>query len=254
MSLLGRLRPAAREVLPRPLDAVCPFLALEGDGRTALEVPDRHHRCHAVQPRAELTRAEQAGLCLTRRHLGCPRYVARQEAAPADGVSAADAAEPGWQIIDVPSTRLVALPAPVPLSSRVAAVTRPLGAATSGVAVLALVVWAAAFAGEWDSGETAASRWGASRQVALATEAPLATPSEAVATRTPAPTSTPPAVGPAPIEPLPTAPPEPTVYVVKQGDTLWSIATQFGTTPDVIMAYNGLETDILQIDQVLLIP
>ncbi|MDR1466963.1 MAG: LysM peptidoglycan-binding domain-containing protein [Oscillospiraceae bacterium] len=44
------------------------------------------------------------------------------------------------------------------------------------------------------------------------------------------------------------------VYTVKAGDSLWSIAQQFGTTVDVIKELNGLENNNLTIGQQLKIP
>ncbi len=44
-------------------------------------------------------------------------------------------------------------------------------------------------------------------------------------------------------------------YVVQPGDTLWSIATRFGTSVDVLTARNGLaDPDRLVVGQVLLVP
>ena len=47
---------------------------------------------------------------------------------------------------------------------------------------------------------------------------------------------------------------EGTVYVVKSGDNLYSIAKQYGLTADEIMKYNNLTSNLLSIGQVLKIP
>ena len=43
-------------------------------------------------------------------------------------------------------------------------------------------------------------------------------------------------------------------YTVRAGDTLWLLARRFGTTVEAIMRLNGLQSDFLQIGQVLRIP
>lgn len=43
-------------------------------------------------------------------------------------------------------------------------------------------------------------------------------------------------------------------YVVKKGDSLWSIARQYGTTVDELRRYNNLSSDILNIGQIIEIP
>lgn len=45
----------------------------------------------------------------------------------------------------------------------------------------------------------------------------------------------------------------PTVYTVKSGDTLWSIACAYNTTVDQIKALNNLTTDNLSLDQKLIV-
>ena len=43
-------------------------------------------------------------------------------------------------------------------------------------------------------------------------------------------------------------------YTVKSGDSLWSIARKYNTTPSELMSYNNLKTNLLSIGQVLRIP
>ncbi|WP_420627519.1 LysM peptidoglycan-binding domain-containing protein [Candidatus Leptofilum sp.] len=54
--------------------------------------------------------------------------------------------------------------------------------------------------------------------------------------------------------PAPTATPEATVYVVKRGDTLFSIARRFGSTVDAVKAANGLVSNNITPGQQLIIP
>jgi LysM repeat protein len=50
------------------------------------------------------------------------------------------------------------------------------------------------------------------------------------------------------------AAPEPVTYVVKPGDTLTLIASQFATSVNAIQQANGLGSDVINIGQVLVIP
>ncbi len=107
------------------------------------------------------------------------------------------------------------------------------------------------------------SNAGPSKQAAPtpAAQHPLSTASP-VPTNAPLPTNT--AVAKDTPEPLPTATTQPVVptstppqktYVVKQGDTLSSIARQFGVTVDALAQTNHIDNpDQLQIGQKLIIP
>lgn len=59
------------------------------------------------------------------------------------------------------------------------------------------------------------------------------------------------------VSPTPTSTPVPTegfTYIVRWGDTLFSIARRFGTTVDAIKAANGLTSDLIIVGQELTIP
>ena len=43
-------------------------------------------------------------------------------------------------------------------------------------------------------------------------------------------------------------------YIVQSGDSLWNIANRFGTTVDELIRLNGLNSNILNIGQVLKLP
>jgi tetratricopeptide (TPR) repeat protein len=69
------------------------------------------------------------------------------------------------------------------------------------------------------------------------------------------PTPSPTLVFPSPLPPAtPTSPSQPTIYVVRQGDTLYSIARRYGTTVQAIMAANGLTNYNIYVGQQLNIP
>lgn len=44
------------------------------------------------------------------------------------------------------------------------------------------------------------------------------------------------------------------LYVVKKGDTLWSISRRYDTTVEILKKLNGLNSDLLQIGQILKVP
>ena len=69
------------------------------------------------------------------------------------------------------------------------------------------------------------------------------------------PTPSPTLVSPAPpLPPTPTSSPQETIYVVRRGDTLYSIARRYGTTVQAIMAANGLTNYNIYVGQQLRIP
>ncbi len=61
---------------------------------------------------------------------------------------------------------------------------------------------------------------------------------------------------PTPLPVVTSAPPAPSgpTYVVRWGDTLFSIAAQFGVTVEAIKSANGLSSNIIQVGQQLIIP
>jgi LysM repeat protein len=98
----------------------------------------------------------------------------------------------------------------------------------------------------------------------LATVVPTGLPTVVPAEITPFPTPGLPAAAeePVPVPPTPVASPPPTtlesgqgfVYVVQPGDTLYSIAAQFGVSVDAIREANGLVSDDIVPGQELIIP
>jgi len=54
--------------------------------------------------------------------------------------------------------------------------------------------------------------------------------------------------------PGPFPPPQQSSYIVRYGDTLASIATQYGTTPDALKQYNPGLTDSIYVNQVIFLP
>ncbi len=86
------------------------------------------------------------------------------------------------------------------------------------------------------------------REAVPMTPTPVLSPSPSpTPTLTPIPSPTP--------SPQPTATPlPPQRYTVQKGDTLLSIAAEFGMTVDELRAYNGMDSDIIVVGQEILIP
>ncbi|HYM53506.1 MAG TPA: LysM peptidoglycan-binding domain-containing protein [Candidatus Dormibacteraeota bacterium] len=237
------------------MDRICPFLALAADHRTVVDGYDPDHLCHALPEPDALDRARQVQLCLSEAHRDCERYVAALEARREDGpmlpLPAPDAR--------IARTRLI-LDSEVP--SRALTARQRFFGGRSGRLVLAGVV---AMLSILALASGAAD--GFANFVAGTGATPTATPQPtAVATPLPTeaatPTPSPPAITPIPATPVPTPAATPTPvpaptaqsYVVQEGDTLGAIAARFGTTVEAIQSANGLEGDVINIGQVLIIP
>jgi LysM repeat protein len=241
------------------VDRVCPLLGLQGDRRSAIDGVDGSHRCFAEDPPSPLDRPQQARVCLTDAHERCPRFLAFR--ARHDGI------HPGRSRLGdgLVSTRMVLTPEPSwrGIAGRARrARNGQLGLAGAGAAAIGIggIALAAGMLGGLpsqaaDAGGTVPS----STPTATASPRPTRTPiPSATPSSTPIPTI-PPTPTPVPTAlptPAPTAaPPQPRTYVVQQGDTLASIAQQFGTTVAVIRSANGIDDpNSILIGQVLVIP
>jgi LysM repeat protein len=239
------------------VDRVCPLLGLAGERGVAIDGVDAAHRCFAEDPPATLERSTQAQLCLTAAYARCDRYLAF--------ASRTGAPMPGRTHIGdgFVTTRLLLAPQPawrgMAGRARTARAT-PWVIVGGGIAALGLV--SAAIAGpllDATGGEVATAT---STPTATPTSSPtpLATPSgtpRASPSPTPQPTAT-----PVPETPAPTPAPTPVVtpvpqrtYTVEEGDTLASIAQQFGTSVAALQQANGIaDPDEIVIGQVLVIP
>ncbi len=85
---------------------------------------------------------------------------------------------------------------------------------------------------------------------AAAAPPPVPTPTFTLTPPPPTPTPVPPTATPIPPTPVPQA----TIYVVRPGDTLFSLARRYGTTIEAIVAANRLPTYNIFVGQRLLIP
>jgi hypothetical protein len=239
------------------VDRICPFLALSTDHRTVIDGFDPDHACHAHDPPDLLERSRQAEMCLSEAHRQCDRYLAFLSGHAAQAASV-PAPSPDAHIA---RTRLVFDPDP-----RFGSAGALLAPGTSGrrwlvaggVAAVGVAAAATAVGGGFNGlvggrpagASTPAVTIDASptvRQQATAqpTQAPTDEPTQLPASPTPRPT---------PKSSHATASPAPQTYTVEEGDTLTSIATRFGTTVAAIQAANGLQSDVINVGQVLVIP
>ena len=239
------------------MDRICPFLALSTDHRTAIDGFDPEHACHAHDPPDLLERSRQVELCLGEAHRQCDRYVAflSQHAAAAAAVPppSSDAHIARTRLVFDPDSRFGsggALMAPG-MSGRRWLVAG--GVAAVGVAAAATAV------GGGFNGLVGGRSPGGSTPAVIVNVSPSAV-SQATALPTPEPTDEP---TEEPTSPTPPATQRPTkapasealqTYTVKPGDTLSALATRFGTSVSAIQAANGLDSDVINVGQVLVIP
>jgi LysM repeat protein len=254
---LIRHRPGRPPEYPAGVDRICPFLALNSDGRTAIDGYDPDHACHARRPPELLERSRQAELCLAESHRECEVYLAylaeHAAAAASTPLPAADT--------HIARTRLIVQPEARRLGAggQASFGTSPRRwLVAGGIAAVGVAAAATAFAGGFNglvgapplpspsaasNSETASSSPAAPTPESTATSAP-ATPD---ATATPSPSAGP--------RRTPTATPAAQTYVVQPGDTLSTVANRFGTSVAAIQRANGLgSSDVINVGQVLVIP
>ena len=208
---------------------------------------DGGHRCHAEEPPGPLDRQLQARLCLTDTFERCDRYLAYTtrnggvrpgRSGLADGLVTTRmvlAPEPAWRGIAGQARR--ARSGPVALA----------GAAVAVLGIGGIALATGILGGPPAPGGTAnlsgASGTPSATPSPTPTARPTPTPSPSP-TATPVPTPIPTPVPTVVVTPAPTAPPPAPpqqTYTVQQGDTLGSIAQQFGTTVAALQAANGIE-------------
>lgn len=256
---------------------ICPYLIAE-DGAWRSARPSRDHRCGAVEPAAVLALDKQRRLCLVKAHASCStRVVAAGEGAPAGKPVVAGSGEPGaengratppatgpvtrWSIV---RTAPVVLDAgggpPRPRELR----RRPVAqAALGGLMALALAAVILARLPEQDPGPSPA--------VLAATGEPGRAARAAGTTATPRTSSiSQPSIAPRLVAPRKSSGPAsatagdrspsvshaaPSSYRVREGDTLYGIASHFGTTVEALQEANGLgDSTTIRDGQELVLP
>ena len=243
--------------------AVCPFL-LAGDAAWRSSTVSRDHRCHAVAPAAILAGDKQRRLCLVDKHVGCSTYIAATAALVEPGAPATR-----------PLHRSVTKTAPLVLDRGRLPIAVPVlpgrGVGQSGLVALMVVAFGALAVTRLGNGgpgiDPAAGVDTTSPSASQAAVAPTAASSpdteptrtlvpsevEPTAAATPAPTPAPTSTPRATTTPRPT--PGPTTHTVQRGDTLSGIASEYGTTWQVLAELNKLDDPRrLRVGQVLKLP
>ncbi|MBI2764140.1 MAG: LysM peptidoglycan-binding domain-containing protein [Chloroflexi bacterium] len=242
---------------------VCPFLAA-ADSAWLAATASADHRCHALQPPAPLAILKQRRLCLVAEHRTCATFQAAHDVRASRLGSQADMPSPwGWArttpVVDTSNGPFAAIAAF--LTDRRGWQIVPAVALVAALGALGLSNIGA------DRGQGGTSP--PSSFVAVASPTPsgsataLVTPSPVPPTPVPSasvaagPTVSPPSSPTAsdvvtqPSTPVPSASAS---YTVKSGDTLYEIASQFGVSVSALKAINGLTSNVIRVDQILLIP
>jgi hypothetical protein len=226
---------------PEVVGATCPYLTSVG-GSWRQATPTREHRCGALDPPAPQPTDKQRRHCLSTDHVDCSIFRASRAARAATLSSIGDMA--AIAAIDA-ARRPFARPAPILLEHpRLIdqAVRLPFDRGPGQLALVALMILA--------FGVVAITRLSAGSPPPISSPAP-----SLVAVASPTPTIVPTAT----IEPSASvvasaAPSFRTLYTVKKGDTLSSIASRFKTTATTIRRLNNLTSTTIHTGQVLKIP
>ncbi len=253
------------EELPASYQPVaCPFIGIASDPATHFTFPDLSHRCGATRRQTPVEPAHQSRYCLTADHADCPRFRQPTGRAAGESVPAGQAGlGPGESV-----------PAGKPPPSIAARASRLIG----GLLVLAVLAGAGLYVariggvyvagiGRVPSGPAGVP---GSLASASASPSPAATPqpspspaASALASSVPpaSPGATPAARRSPRVSASPTRPPaqaSPTgrvVHVVRVGDTLTSLAQEYGVTIEAIVRANGLaDANRIDVGQRLVIP
>lgn len=216
---------AARGSAMDPSNA-CPYLGILEDPATHFAFPSTAQRCHATPKPSRIDLAKQARDCLTAQHVGCPRYHPPRLPPPQPRL-----------------LRVAGTARPVPVTARTGSTTLRIAYLLGAVAIALLVIGQLTgplidfpgTAGPGVSGPASSPTAGVS-----ATPAASASPRLTDPPATPTPT----AMGSPTLTPVPSFTPTPTpaplVHVVASGETLTSIARQYGVSVSQLKLANRI--------------
>ncbi len=237
------------------MEATCPF-AVGAESGARSGVSGSGVRCAALHPSVRVRADRQRRLCMTPDHARCQSFLSAREEGREDLADRTDAGS-FWS---GPAGSLVALEPDRAHQRDGVTGSSPRGrqALLAALVVVAFAVLAAArlaapsVTPSRSPGTGSPSPVAAETAVPSATASPEATPSpqgSVVPSPTPVASASPARTA----APSPSAPPR-TTYTVRAGDTLFGIATRFGTTVRALKAANGLTSSTIHVGQVLKIP
>jgi LysM repeat protein len=226
--------------------ATCPYLTSVG-GAWRQATPTRDHRCGALEPPAPQPADKQRRHCLSPDHVDCPIF---REARTARAVGLTPSGDPAVVAVVDAARRPIARTAPILLEQpRLVdqAVRLSFDRGPGQLALVALMILAFSVVAitRLSAGSSpAASASVAPSVIARASSSPSPSPK---------PSPRPSAKASASVAPSP-APSFRTLYTVKSGDTLATIAKRFKTTATAIRRLNNLTSNTIRPGQLLKIP
>jgi LysM repeat protein len=258
-------------VLSGPSDPVtgeleaCPYLGLPDDPRTRFTFATPAHRCHVKRKPSQIDLGHQGRYCLSSDFPACKRYRAPAVAANAPVAPPPSQVSPAARPPEVAPTVVVSSSAvrarpepqdtPPVTRSRRLSVRRVLVVLVvlGGVLLIGAIVVATirpTLGGTGLGSVTTAPTTPAAAATIEASRLPTRSPTPSPKpSPSPSPTTT--------VAPSATSPPPPvqTIRIVKRGESLTSIAAEYGVTPQAITHANNIEDpNLIRVGQRLMIP
>lgn len=243
----------------------CPYLGLPDDPRTRFTFATPAHRCHVKRKPSQIDQGHQGRYCLSSDFPACKRYRAPAAAANAPVAPPASQVSPAARPPEVAPTVVVSSSAvrarPEPQDTP--PVTRSRRLSVRRVLVVLVVLGGVLLIGAIVAGTIRPTLGGTG--LGSVTTAPTTPTAAATIEASPLPTRSPtpspkPSPSPSPtttVAPRATSPPPPvqTIRIVKRGESLTSIAAEYGVTPQAITHANNIaDPNLIRVGQRLMIP